>query len=83
MEKLIDQLTALDISGHVCLYGFDEESDDETETLFFPHGYIEKKSNKVRFVIDKTGVSLTTALSLCEVTPAEWELMKQNFISSQ
>ncbi len=79
----MDATVAEDLRDHVCLYGFDEETDVEEKLQFFPHGHIEAKSKKVQQIHAKMGISLSAALSLCEVTPAEWGLMQVFFRTNQ
>lgn len=79
MEKHIDETLIEDLRTHICLYGFDEETDIETTEVIFPHGHIELKAKKVQHIQSMLGLSLSGALSLCEVTPAEWGLMQGVF----
>lgn len=79
MEKLIEHAVVEDLKGQICLYGFDEEAEVANETVFFPKGYLESKARRVHELQDTLGLSLSGSLSLCEVTPAEWGLMKAFF----
>lgn len=79
MEKLINEAVLEDLSSHICLYGFDEESDVSQEIGLYPQGHIDALCKKVEMMQRVFGLSLSGALSLCEVTPAEWGLMKVFF----
>lgn len=79
MEKLLDELVLNDVRNHVCLYGFDEDQDDETNSVTFPVGHLEKRYRQVLRLQSVANISLSGALSLCEVTPAEWGMMQTLF----
>ncbi|MES2630196.1 MAG: hypothetical protein V4616_14630 [Bacteroidota bacterium] len=81
MEKLISKLTVDNFKAPICLYGFDEEQETGEGLVFFPQGHIEGKCKKVDHLQRSLGLSLSGALSLMEVTPAEWGLMSGYFKS--
>lgn len=79
MEKLINEAVLEDVNTHICLYGFNEETEVSEEIVLYPQGHIESRCKKVEAMQRTYGLSLSGALSLNEITPAEWGLMQMYF----
>lgn len=79
MEQHVEELIAVDYSRYVCLYGFDETTDEVLPPIQYSSDYIKMKAKQVHDIQDRLHISLSGALSLCGVTPDEWSLMKNAF----
>lgn len=79
MEQHVEELVMVDYRHHVCLYGFDETLDEVLPPIHYSSDYLKTKAKQVHEIKMRLHISLSGALSLCGVTPDEWEQMKGFF----